>query len=201
MGIIASVTPATSSSVPVPRLKTTCEDIRSLGRIDIHFYKLEHDFMSALAFEKLSDSTTEDSTWRLDMLSKVTWRYQPHQPGWSGMMQMLQQGTHQGVSTIAFLPMIDLNPSDLTCIYSTLKFVSGQARKYGVKPIITFDQPLYWKALTIICNESTESELKSVISHSDEFPWVHWSSDGWVWASRNLGDSLCTQCRHTHAHW
>ncbi|CAC5363751.1 unnamed protein product [Mytilus coruscus] len=58
--------------------------------------------------------------------------------------------------------MIDMDPSDLSCIYSTLKFICSQVKSYGVKVIVTFDQPLYWKALTIITNESTTSELQSI---------------------------------------
>ncbi|EDO31725.1 predicted protein [Nematostella vectensis] len=53
--------------------------------------------------------------------------------------------------------MIDLNPSDMSCIYSTLKFVCDHAKRYGFAPVLTFDQPLYWKALTIIENEPEDS--------------------------------------------
>ncbi|CAC5362573.1 unnamed protein product [Mytilus coruscus] len=84
-------------------------------------------------------------------------------PSWSGFMQMVQKGEYPGQSAFTFLPMIDMDPSDLSCIYSTLKFICSQAKSYGVKAIVTFDQPLYWKALTIITNESTTSELQSII--------------------------------------
>ena len=76
---------------------------------------------------------------------------------------MACKGSHPGQSSIMFLPMIDLDPSDLTCIYSTLVFVSEQAKRYHVTPVITFDQPLWWKALMIIRNEPQESELKSIV--------------------------------------
>ena len=38
--------------------------------------------------------------------------------------------------------MIDLDPSDPSCIYTTMKFVSSQARQYDATPILTFYQPL-----------------------------------------------------------
>lgn len=38
-----------------------------------------------------------------------------------------------------------------------------EARKYGVAPIITFDQPLFWKAFLIIQNEPVSSTLKSIV--------------------------------------
>ena len=84
-------------------------------------------------------------------------------PGWAGMMQMIQKGPYPGQSSVYFLPMIDMNPTDLSCIYSTLMFVSEQAKQHGTEPVLTFDQPLYWKALTIICNEPSKSNLKEVV--------------------------------------
>ena len=59
--------------------------------------------------------------------------------------------------------MTDLNPSDLSCIYSRIIFVSRHSGKYGVVPILTFDQPLWWKALYIVNDEPPESNLTRVI--------------------------------------
>jgi len=78
-------------------------------------------------------------------------------------MQSFHQGSHQGQSSVTFLPMIDMNPSDETCIYSTLKFVMEHARHNIRTPIITFDQPLYWKAFKIIHTEPAGSALSNVI--------------------------------------
>lgn len=52
---------------------------------------------------------------------------------------------------VHFLPMIDLNPSDETCIYSALLYIEEQAKQLEM-PIatITFDQPLWPKAIGII---------------------------------------------------
>ena len=59
--------------------------------------------------------------------------------------------------------MLDLNPSDMSCVYSTLQFVAVHARNLNMTPIVTFDQPLYWKALCIVTNEPHNSEIKSMI--------------------------------------
>ena len=72
-------------------------------------------------------------------------------------MQMVHKGSHPGKAAVVFLPMIDLDSSDMTCIYSTL------LRKQHVTPVITLDQPLWWKAWTIITNEPQVSYLKSVV--------------------------------------
>ena len=79
------------------------------------------------------------------------------------MMQFVHQGDHPGKAAIMFMPMIDMNPSDSTCIYSTLMFVSEHVRRHEVTPIITFDQPLWWKALMIIKSEPMGSDLRGII--------------------------------------
>ena len=57
-------------------------------------------------------------------------------------------------STVQFLAIIDLSPSSETCIYSTLLFIIGQARKLRVEiPCVTFYQPLWLKAMGIIKEE------------------------------------------------
>ena len=63
-----------------------------------------------------------------------------------------------------FLPMIDMKPTDMTCVNLTLRFVSEHARRYGVTPVLTFGQPLWWKTTTILVEAAQEdSPLRSVI--------------------------------------
>jgi len=78
-------------------------------------------------------------------------------------MQKVMDNDFPGKSSIVFLPMIDMNPNDLTCINSTLHFVGKEAKAHNFKPIITFDQPLYWKAMQIIEMEPNDSPSKSTI--------------------------------------
>ena len=54
-----------------------------------------------------------------------------------------------------FLPIIDLSPSDETCIYSTLLYNQSQAEQLSIPTAcITFDQPLWIKAVEIITERS-----------------------------------------------
>ena len=58
------------------------------------------------------------------------------------------------------LPFIDLNPKDLTCIYSTLLHVIDLAFKRNIPtPSITFDQPLWVKAIEIVQTK----KLKTIV--------------------------------------
>lgn len=59
--------------------------------------------------------------------------------------------------------MIDMNPSDMSRIFSTLSFISDHARKYNQTPIVTFDQPLYWKALMIIHHGNADRCLHNIV--------------------------------------
>ena len=60
--------------------------------------------------------------------------------------------------------MINMRSSNTTCIFSTLKFISEHARHHKVTtPIITFDQPLWWKALMVIESEHADSDLRQVV--------------------------------------
>ena len=69
-------------------------------------------------------------------------------PNWGGFMQSLSTGEYQPPADIRMLPIIDLNPGDKSCILSTLSFVADQAAKLNiVTPCITFDQPLFIKAV------------------------------------------------------
>ena len=76
-------------------------------------------------------------------------------PNWSGFMQHVSTGSHPETADILFLPIIDLKSSDESCIYSTLKFIQSQASRLNIEPpCITFDQPLWIKAVKIISAKS-----------------------------------------------
>ena len=88
----------------------------------------------------------------MDSLSDVIWHSayifssQSHpRPNWSGFMQqsVYKNEVEFQQSDVLFLPIIDLPPTDLTCIYSTLLFIQEQAKKMNtLPPCVTFDQPL-----------------------------------------------------------
>ena len=105
----------------------------------------------------------EDPTAFLDVLWKSSIMFGSPRPAWSGMMQLVHEGEHPGKSSAMFLPMIDMNPSDTTCVYSTLKYIENHARRHCVTPIVTFDQPLWWKAMMVVLAEPIGSDLRSIV--------------------------------------
>ena len=81
-------------------------------------------------------------------------------PNWTGYMTQVCDGIYPGKSTVSFLPIIDLNPSDLSCIYSTLSFIIEQSKVLIVKtPVVTFDQPLSLKATEVVQAKSLKVVL------------------------------------------
>ena len=120
--------------------------------------------MEELKYRKLMDlSNIEDTSEEFEFLLKISRPLKFKLPSWSGIMQMVQNGDYPGQSSVVLLPMLDLNPSDMPCVYSTLQFVAVHARNLNMTPIVRFDQPLYWKALCIVTYEPDNSEIKSVI--------------------------------------
>lgn len=163
MGIIATITPGTESKISIPKRKVTAEDIAKTGRIEIRPFTGPAE-NTPLHFKELKDLQLKDPTANLDLLWKLS---QPllksPRPAWSGMMQVTCNGPYPGKSSVFFLPMIDMDASDMTCIYSTLHFIAEQAERYNYTPIVTFDQPLWWKAQMITSNEAPGSKLKSIV--------------------------------------
>ena len=51
-----------------------------------------------------------------------------------------------------------------------MKYIREHARRHDVTPIITFDQPLWWKAQMIIVTEPVRSDLKDIILRLGGFP-------------------------------
>ena len=163
MGMIVAVTPETSSGQSIPRAKITSLDVAAVGRVQIHFHKEESHGMSAVTYQKLLYLKAQNCYANLDVLWKTSIIFGSPRPAWSGMMPFVHQGDHPGKASVMFLPIIDMNPSDSTCIYSTLMFVSEHAQRHGATPILTFDQPLWWKALMIIESEPEKSDLRGIV--------------------------------------
>ena len=82
---------------------------------------------------------------------------------------MVHTGDHPGQSSVLLLPMINLDPGNMSCVHSTLKFICEHSARYNVTPIITFDQPLLWKSLQVIEGQPENSPLRSIVLRLDGF--------------------------------
>ena len=69
------------------------------------------------------------------LLWKTSLFLNPERPGWLGMMQFFHESNYPDKSSVVFLPVIDLELSDVSCIYLMLNFVCSHAAKYGVNHV------------------------------------------------------------------
>ncbi|CAC5372574.1 unnamed protein product [Mytilus coruscus] len=50
MGIIAGITPGTKRTAPIPRMSVSSDDINSIAKVNIQYYKPQNEFMTELTF-------------------------------------------------------------------------------------------------------------------------------------------------------
>ena len=138
------------------------------------------DILSSIHYEHLSDPMIEYSHSAMDSLWKISLVLSVDRPLWSGFMQMVHQGDHPQPSSVMFLPIIDLDPNDPTCIYSTLNYVCNHASFliHITEEAVTMDtnstikiqdeyvhvdpQLLFQRLLTVGTNNG---ELQNVLDH------------------------------------
>ncbi|KAH3863826.1 hypothetical protein DPMN_026826 [Dreissena polymorpha] len=71
--------------------------------------------MEEMIFRELADlNDIEAPDAEFEFLLKTTRPLKLQFPEWSGIMQMVQNGTHSGESSIMYMPMIDISASDMS---------------------------------------------------------------------------------------
>ncbi|KAK5638255.1 hypothetical protein RI129_012550 [Pyrocoelia pectoralis] len=84
-------------------------------------------------------------------------------PSWKGYMEVLSTGIPYTTSQIVCLPFINGPPSNLTTLNSSLHYAAAETRKLNRQTcFVTYDQPLYAKALSIVEGSNSE-ELRNVV--------------------------------------
>lgn len=164
MGQMATFTPARKTIRIVPRANVNKEERRKIGLVHLVTQTNPKAAEGRIVYTKLGEFSHDENSSRLDMLWRVSRHFSKQSPLWSGWMQIMHANIpHPGKSSIMFLPLIDMTPSDPTCVRSTLEYLSDHARRNGQTPIITFDQQLWWIAYTIIESQPMDSPLRECI--------------------------------------
>lgn len=146
-------------SRPVQRLSKRCKmsDVCNELHVKVTPYYLQTGVgLSSVTIRKtvtLQSPVTLPPIWNLNIIWHMYGLRQQQEiarPNWSGFMQTVCTGDHVPAASLQLLPIIDLKPTDETCMYSTLLFIIDQYRKFRDDvPCVTFDQPLYVKAIDI----------------------------------------------------
>ena len=123
---------------------------------------------------------------------------------WSGFMKVVMTNGCYERSRIVTLSFINLDPSNLSTIYTTLNFAQTQCEKYGLRVFpVTFDQSLYIKSTEIVA--STQC-LDKVIMHLGGFHLLmsYLGSIGHIMTDNRLADlweSVCESISCTYVLW
>ena len=95
-------------------------------------------------------------------------------------------------SEVLLLPIIDLSPSDESCIYSTLINIQTPPERLNIPtPRITFDQTLWLKAAEIIKTKSM-----NIVSRLDGFHTMMSLMAARVWTRGCTRNRPWTKCSH-----
>lgn len=169
MGMIAVHTPQSPKIRTIKREEISMEEIRKLAQVNI-VYCDPKTKPTPLRYKALSVFDVHNSLANVDLLWKTSWIFHRNRPLWSGFMQKIATDEQCNVrSSVEFLPIIDLKPTDEACILSTLLHLAKEAKSYQKTPIITFDQPLYWKAKMILQKNETDETIGNIVLRLGSF--------------------------------
>ena len=162
MGIISishrdANTPNTDTCV-VLRLKVMQSSaVAKVKHIPVLRCNLPPDPSAGIAFQSefyAASPCVLSSAVNFDLLWHMGWFVSDRdelRPSWAGFNSSVHCTKPVVASDIRLLPIVDCNPNEPACVYSTLVFVAGQAQKMNnITPVITFDQPLWLKAVKIV---------------------------------------------------
>ena len=136
----------------VPRLNVLDKDLLEKSHVPILTYRDKKYLLKNIKFTPLKNIHSKTSF--VDLLWKNSYYFNHPIPFWSGSMQMIhekQTKEKYNKDNITFLPIIDLNPTDMNCILSTSTYLSNLAYKHNQSTIVTFDQPLYFGKVAKLC--------------------------------------------------
>ena len=116
----------------------TAEDIKCAARIQIRqlpgpCFGLSHKVFPFLEPSQAVQGDEPQLLWSLYSLLA-----EKDRPSWSGFMQVVHVGQHSEVASFHYLPIIDMDPTDLNCIYSTLWLIEEQSSTFNVTAAVTF---------------------------------------------------------------
>ena len=93
---------------------------------------MANDVKLPLVYEKLPCLSNVNKTWKLDFIYSLVWPMQSPKPNCSGLMQTISKGSHPGKSSVTFLTMIDIDPTNMSCILPGAN--------------VSFEGPIFWHA-------------------------------------------------------
>ncbi|KAJ8869862.1 hypothetical protein PR048_028871 [Dryococelus australis] len=91
-------------------------------------------------------------------------------PEWKGFMNSITEGCYRERTKVVPLPLVNTPPLNYDTDYTSLRYAAelcGTIKQNCA--IITFDQPLYWKAREIVAASPSDSQLSNTVVWLDRF--------------------------------
>lgn len=99
-----------------------------------------------------------------DALFLLAQKQQIKIPQWKGYMNILTKGVYSEKTKIVPLPFINAPPSNYNTVFTALTYAADLCEKVNQHSVIvTFDQPLYWKAREIVASAPADSRISKCI--------------------------------------
>ena len=143
----------------------TAAQVAQVKKIPLYIYKNVNPYnIKNLVAEKLNINDVNN----INMNNcELLWLYAKYKnsslPGWNGFMDKLTQGLSYEKCKLVALPFIDAPPSDNNTIYTALKYVATLSNDIGLQTsFVTFDQPLYKKAVEIIYTSDVTDSIANI---------------------------------------
>ena len=117
MGMISVTTPAVDPVTVIPRGHPSAAEIRESGGIGVEYFSSNLNASSMVYHSKdIFHTEIPDETDGIDLLWLACKPYLENVPSFSAFMQSHMHGDYTGTSSVNFMPMIDMSPTDPSCI-------------------------------------------------------------------------------------
>ncbi|KYN11020.1 hypothetical protein ALC57_16838 [Trachymyrmex cornetzi] len=203
MGGIRIITPANClekrERVQRRKCRVKASELSEIGKIPFHIF----DNSDGKNYEQLvvRDISTPDVDTDIICNADFMWLLGkftlPEKiPGWNGFMGKLTEQLSFNLSRICPLPFVNSPPSDANTIFTVLKHAATLSLSLNIhKVFVTFDLPLYQKAVQIIYSCPNDNSLKTIMPCLGGFHLLmsYLGAIGFIMAGSGLNEifSLC----------
>lgn len=163
---IMCITPH-SAMAPVETMKrlpicSSAEIVKGSNTVQLQSCKMKDGFKNITAYGmNIADDILPSFTDIIWLYGK--WGNFPGHPGWNEFMEEATKNTEYVRSAIIYLPFINAPPSDVNTVYTSLRAAVNKCQEIGQKScVVTFDQPLYMKAMDIVHSGDPDFQNVSV---------------------------------------
>lgn len=203
MGGIRCITPSNSLKKrgDIPRLKhmPSSHDIGELGIVPLQTFQ-KGATLESVVVRRITVPEEMIHPQPFDALWFVAKHQDMSLPEWKGYMTTITTGDYSEKTRVITLPIINAPPSNYDTIYTALHYAcelnqgtDKDDQSNHPKVIITFDQPLYWKAREIVAAAPLDSKISNCIVRLGGFHLLmsFLGSIGYFMAGSGLKELLC----------